>query len=149
MKVESTESLYSWHANVLTFNRKSTVVFVNDSNRYIIVLHGMYAKDFKRLNELFNEAVRITFRAEKLNPELIEQYLQNSPTFSYTRTKDRTSVSRMNRSIDAIHYMLYLLDDKKIIQPIISMKMSRILISHGEKDFIQPNEKLHNDFKNF
>lgn len=146
-EIENVEALYAWHANILTFNRKSTIVFVNDSNRYIIVLHGLYAKDFKKLNELFTEAIRIVFRAEKIKPELIEQYIKQSPTFAYTKTRDRTSVARMNQSIDAIHYMMDLLDDEKIIQPIISLKMSRILITHGAKNYIHPYEELANDFK--
>lgn len=148
-KIPTTNPLFCWHANVLTFNRKSTVVFVNDSNRYIIVLHGMYVKDLRRINDTFTEAIRIIFRKEQISPTLIEQYLQQAPPFTYTKTKDRTSVARMNTSIDAIHYMLDYLDDTKIIQPALSLKMSDQLITHGDKDYIWPNEQLHKDFNDF
>ena len=38
-KVEIVDPLFSWHANIIRVNRKKTVVLVNDSNRYTIVLY--------------------------------------------------------------------------------------------------------------
>ena len=35
---------------------------VNDKNRYVIVLHGLKAKDFKKLDELILQAIRETFQ---------------------------------------------------------------------------------------
>ena len=35
--------LFSWHANIITVNRRKTVVLCNDSNRYIVVLYGLKA----------------------------------------------------------------------------------------------------------
>src|SRR5699024_8237482 len=52
------EKLFSWHANLLTINRRKAVVLVNDSNRYVIVLYGLLARNFKKLDELIFEAIR-------------------------------------------------------------------------------------------
>ena len=42
------QSLFSWHANLITVNRRKTCVLVNDNNRYVIVLYELKAKDFKK-----------------------------------------------------------------------------------------------------
>ena len=39
-----------WHTNLIRVNRRKAVVLVNDENRYVIILHGLKAKDFKRLD---------------------------------------------------------------------------------------------------
>src|SRR5699024_585038 len=52
-----TQPLFSWHANILTINRRKTVVLVNDSNRYVVVLYGLLAKDFQKLDQLIFEAI--------------------------------------------------------------------------------------------
>jgi len=44
---EEKNLLFSWHANLITLNRKKTVVLVNDKTRYAVVLYGLKAKDFK------------------------------------------------------------------------------------------------------
>jgi hypothetical protein len=48
LPLEEEDTLFSWHANMLTVNRRKTLVLMNDSNRYIIVLHGLKAKDPKK-----------------------------------------------------------------------------------------------------
>lgn len=47
------EPLFSWHANLITVNRRKTVVLMNDKNRYVIVLRGFKMKDFKELDKPF------------------------------------------------------------------------------------------------
>lgn len=42
------EPLFSWHANLMMLSHRKTVVLVNDKNRYVVVLHGLKAKDFKK-----------------------------------------------------------------------------------------------------
>lgn len=84
LKVEPTAAnnekpLFSWHAHLITVNRRKTVVLVNDSNRYIIVLHGMKAKDFKNFNELIKNGIRETLLAECIKAEIVEQFIHYSP----------------------------------------------------------------------
>jgi len=137
--------LFAWHAHLLTIKRRKTVVFINDSNRYVIVLYGLLAKDFKRLDELMFEAIKLSFKEEGVEKEVIEQFLQHSPHIRYTKSKDRSSVARMNKSIESVHVFNNLLDNKNIIQTTLSVKASEYIVGDGKNNYIQPNEKLIND----
>lgn len=142
------EPLFSWHANLLTLNRRKTVILVNDKNRYVIVLYGLKAKDFKKLDELILQAVCEAFREEGIKDEIIENYSGYSGKIVYARTKDRTSVARMNKSCEPVYYDKDLLCDKFICQSDLSMRASSCLVGNG-KDYINPNEELLKDLKEF
>jgi len=46
---QESQELFRWRANVITLNRRKTVVVANDATRFGFVLYGLKAKDFKRL----------------------------------------------------------------------------------------------------
>lgn len=143
------EPLFSWHANVLLVNRRKTVVFVNDHNRYIIVLHGLKAKDFKKLDELFVQAVRDAFQQESIKEEIIEQYLEKAKEMSFAKTKDRTTVARMNKSCEQVTYYEDLFTNDVHFQSKVSKRASQFLVVQGKKDYIVPAEELYKDLEEF
>lgn len=75
------DPLYSWHANLITINRRKAVVLVNDQNRYVIVLFGLKAKDFKTLDENILQGIRKTLQEECIEDEVIEKFLQKLGKF--------------------------------------------------------------------
>ena len=89
------QPLFSWHANLITVNRRKTVVLCNDKNRYIVVLHGLKAKDFKHLGELIISAIRETLIDECIKTEIIEQFIDGSPIIAYTKTSNRTMTAKL------------------------------------------------------
>lgn len=54
---EPEQPLFSWHANLLTINRRKAVVLMNDASRYVIVLYGLKARDFSHLDTYIPEAI--------------------------------------------------------------------------------------------
>ncbi|WP_163969667.1 DUF6933 domain-containing protein [Oceanobacillus halotolerans] len=66
------DALFSWHANVVTVNRRNAVVLMNDKNRYVIVLYGLRAKDFNKLDELIFDAIQKTFQEEGIKEDVIK-----------------------------------------------------------------------------
>lgn len=143
------DPLFSWHANVIMTNRRKTVVLVNDQNRYIIVLYGLLAKDFKKLDELILQAIPEVFRAEGIREEVIDQYIEHAPSITFTKTKDRTSIARMNKSIESIYVFGELLESEKIVQPALSCRASRFLVGTGKNDYIYPNGELYKNLEEF
>lgn len=91
--------LFSWHANLITVKRRKAEVLVNDKNRYVIVLHGLKAKDFNNLDALILQGIRETFQEECIKKDIIDQFVNQSKEIIYTKTKDRTSVARMNKPV--------------------------------------------------
>ena len=130
------ESLFSWHANLITVNRRKTVVIVNDKNRYVIVLHGLKAKDFKKLDTSIEQAIRETFQQECIKDEIIEQFIQRAKEINFTKTKDRTSVARMNKACEEIYFNEDLLTGDSLIQSNLSIRVSHYLVGHGKNQYI-------------
>ncbi|WP_158591751.1 plasmid pRiA4b ORF-3 family protein [Oceanobacillus halophilus] len=141
--------LFSWHANLLTLERKKALVLVNDKNRYTIVLYGLTKKHLKNLDELIRESIRITFRKEGFQEDVIEQFIEHSPAISFTKTKDRTTVSRLNKSCETIYFLDDYLDRNSIAQPVLNMHASRFLVGHGKNHYIDPNRELFHDLTAF
>jgi hypothetical protein len=140
--------LYSWHANILTLNRRKTLVLMNDSNRYVIVLYGLKAKDMKKIDTLILQAITETFQSEGIKDEVIEALISQSKEFSFTTTKDRTMVARLNKACENVEYFWddYLNEDS-INQTALNKWVSRLLFGNGKKDYIVPTEELIKDMK--
>ncbi|MEH7523304.1 plasmid pRiA4b ORF-3 family protein [Bacillus sp. JJ1503] len=143
------EPLFSWHAHLITLNRRKTIVLVNDQNRYVVVLHGLKAKEFKNLDEVILQGIRETFREEGIKDEVIEKFLSQSKEISYTKTKDRTSVARMNKACENVYFFEELLENDSIFNTRMSMRVSRFLVGDGKNKYIVPNEEMYKDLEEF
>ncbi|WP_170885665.1 plasmid pRiA4b ORF-3 family protein [Bacillus alkalicellulosilyticus] len=141
-KIEK-DPLFSWHANILIMNRKKVLVFMNDLNRYVLVLYGLKAKDFQNLNQLIGQAIRETFTAESIEDSVIEKYLQLNSEVIITKTKDKTSVARLNKACEAALIREDFIETNAVIQPAMSMKASRMLFGNGKNSYVNPNEELY------
>ncbi len=97
------DPLFSWHANLITMSRRKAVVLVNDRNRYVIVLYGLKAKDFKELDDHIRQAIRETFQEEGIKNEIIEKYINHSKEIYYTKTKDTNSLSIVMKKLIIIY----------------------------------------------
>lgn len=147
--VEGEKPLFCWHANLITINHKKTVVLANDSNLYRIVLHGLKSKDFKNLDQLIIEAIRSTLLEECITADIVEQLINNSPTINYTKTKDKTTVARLNKACEEVHFFEGHLETNRIVQGYVSRLASNSLAGIGSNSYIRPNEALYKDLENF
>ncbi len=149
MVVQEELPLFSWHANIITLNRRKTIVLVNDSNRYIIVLHALKAKDFKNIDEIIINSIRETLQAECIKGEIIEQFLTYSPGIIYAKTKDRSLVARMNKGCDCVFFYGDLLNTDSINQSAINLRASCYMVGDGKGNYICPNEMIYGDLEIF
>ncbi|RXI96461.1 plasmid pRiA4b ORF-3 family protein [Anaerobacillus alkaliphilus] len=142
--IETEENpLFSWHANILIINRKKTVVFVNDLNRFVVVLYGLKAKELQKLDECFIRGIREVFQAEGIQEEVIEDYLQQVKQVSFAKTKGRTYVARLNRDCEDIQYLLDDINANKLIQTRLSKFKNSMLVGDGKGDYYDPNEEMY------
>ncbi|MFC0469157.1 plasmid pRiA4b ORF-3 family protein [Halalkalibacter kiskunsagensis] len=140
-------TLFSWHANLLTVARRKTLVLMNDSNRYVIILHGLKAKDFKKLDELIIQAISEVFRAENIKEDVIKSFLSQSKEMTFTTTKDRTTVARLNKACDHTFFYERELTQESLYQTTASKGASRLIVGDGKNDYIRPNEGLYSDLE--
>jgi len=141
--------LFSWHANLITFNRRKTLVMVNDSNRYAIVLYGLKKRDFEHLNEIILSGIRDVFRNECIDEAAIDEYLGRAGEIVFARTRDRSSITRVNQAAQEVDFYSKDVIEGEIIQGVISRKISRILIGPGQsgRDYTYPNQEMYNDLE--
>lgn len=134
--------LFSWHANLITVNHRKTVVLMNDETRYILVLYGLKAKDFQKLDTLILETLRQTLAAEYVKPEIAEQFISRSPGITYTKTKDRSMVARMNKACDEVYFYSNVLDPNTVSQIAVGIRTSSMIVGDGQNDYIHPYEEF-------
>ncbi len=145
------EPLFCWHANLITLQRKKTVVLINDSSKYIIVLFGLNKTDFQEMGNHIRHGMREAFREEFIAEDIIEQYIQTAMPrpgqITCTRTKNRSLVARLNHACELVAELTDFLDEYYIDQPVLSKEASSYLISVGKSQYVQPNEALISDLE--
>lgn len=147
--VETEQPLFSWHANLIIVNHRKTIVLVNDNSRYVIVLYGLKAKDFKNLNEIINNSIRDTLLDEYIKPEIVERYINHLPEIIYTKTKDRSMVAKMNKACDQVYFYGAKLNSNSIGQSAINIRVSASLVGDGGGNYSYPHESLYKALEAF
>ncbi len=143
------ELLFSWHANLIRVNRRKTIVLVNDKNRYVIVLYGLKAQDFNKLDEHIIQAIRETLQEEFIKDEIIEQFINHSPEVIYTKTKGRSTVAKMNKACELVYGSGDLMLEGFINQSAVNMRASRFVVGDGPNKYVRPSEELYKDLEAF
>jgi hypothetical protein len=95
----SLSQLYSWSANLLTINRRKTIVCMNDASRFAFILNGVKAADVKKLDKLILHGIRQQMLSEGIAPKITEQYLSegnagSAPGIVYSKTSSRKAWRR-------------------------------------------------------
>lgn len=139
--------LFSWHANLMTINRRQVVILVNDQSKYVIVLYGLKATDFSNIDERIKQAIRTVFQEEGIREDVIDDYLHQAGDVMFTKTKDRRSVARLSRTGIEIEFYENLINPDSMIQSDLSFQYSRSLIGDRNNDYFYPNEQLYKDMK--
>lgn len=143
------EPLFCWHANLLAAGRKKTLVLVNDSSRYVVVMRGLKAKDFKILDRLIPWAIKETLREECIKEEVIDSLIERSGAVTFAKTRNRTMVARLNKGSEIVQYFEDYIEAEKLIQCSLSKRVSRIMVGDSTGNYFYPNEKMCADLQAF
>jgi hypothetical protein len=149
-KASEEKDLFCWSVHLLTFNRRKTVVAVNDSNRFGFILHGLKVKDFKSLKGHMLQGIRSCLQDEKIDEGIIEQYLEAAGDPVFTKTRGPKYVSRLNKACEMVEIFNDMLDPGQLFQYKIGRTMNSDLIKIDKaSDYERPHELLKMDLKNF
>lgn len=100
------DPFFSWSADLLTFNRRKVISVVNDGTRSGFVLYGVTAKTVPVLEREILDGIRATLAEAEVAPELIQRYLEDcGGTITFTKTRDRSTVARMNQFNTRLRYL--------------------------------------------
>ena len=97
------DSLCAWTANLLTLNRRKTIVAVNPASRCMFVLYGITAKHIPKMPELILEGIRQMLKSEYIRPEIIENYLDDcGKTVEFVPNSSRSVISVCNQACERV-----------------------------------------------
>jgi hypothetical protein len=82
------------------------VVMVNHATRFTVTIYGVKHGKFKDITVKMTAAIRNTLTAMNLNPEIIEEYLQQAGELEFVANHDRKMTSLVNsHGRDACYYI--------------------------------------------
>lgn len=142
-KIEVSDSLFSWHANIIRINRRKTIVLVNDVSGYVVILHGVKAKGFKNIKRLISDSIRETLIADCIKPDIVEKYLADAGEISFSKTQNRSLVARMNKGCEAADVFDTEYNTDKLIQDDVAKKANNWVFVHIDKDIFNPNDLFY------
>jgi hypothetical protein len=79
---------------------------------------------------------------------VIEAFISQSKKITYTTTKNRTLVARLNKACENVYYFEDKLDQSKINQVTLSKRVSSLLVGNGKNAYTHPNQDLYSDLDN-
>jgi hypothetical protein len=141
------QPLFSWHAHLLVMNRRKTLILMNDKNRYIVVLHGLKAKDMKNLGDIIISAIRETLLNEQIAKEVVEKYLKAAPEIVFAKTKNKSAVAKLNSTCENVSFYTEHFSMQNIIQSHASNMASTYPIFDQKHECTRPNEIMYEDLE--
>ena len=107
-EVDTDNDLYVWHVNYSIIDRKKLLVFMNDLTRFTVVLYGVRKSDFKDIPLMLNMGIHNAMQKLGFTFEEIQKYFDNEkPVVTFSKTKNRKLVARLNKSVEAAEWGCY------------------------------------------
>ncbi|MDD3186630.1 MAG: hypothetical protein PHT76_15170 [Anaerostipes sp.] len=145
---DSVDLFFCWELHIIRFQRKNTLAAVNANNRFLVLMSGMKAADWKLLTKRFEEAVTAGFLSEGYTKEQIEKYFNLADEPIFTKTHGRKPVGGMNKAIDYLYYLPEPIDPEQLYQESQCRFLNRDICSPiGFEDYGYPVEFLEADMK--
>lgn len=138
--------LFRWTANLITVNRRKTIVVVNDYSRYGFVLYGVKAKELANLREIILKHIVLSLQNLNIKEDIIKRYIEEAGEIQYTKTRGPRYVSRIVKACEIVSYVDYEFDESNIYQDEFSKGINRDLIGFGKNNYAEPRELMLNSF---
>lgn len=147
--LEYDDALFSWHANLITINRRKTVVMINNKNRFIVVMYGLKARDFKRIDEVIINALRETLLDECIKEEVVEKYISQSPKCIFTRTKNRAEITKLNHACNTVKLFFDRFDSETVDPKMVNKIANGYIVKIEESGYEYPYRQMYKDLEPF
>lgn len=145
---EPTDLFFCWELHIIRFQGKNSLAAVNANNRFLVLMVGMKAADWKLLSKRFEEAVTMGLLSEGYTKEQIDAYFNLAGEPIFTKTHGRKPVGGMNKAIDYLYYLPEPIDLEQLYQEFHCRFLNRDICSPiGFEDYGYPVEFLEADMK--
>lgn len=136
------ESLFGWHANIITIYRRKVLVLMNNETRFPVIINRLLKKDLANLEELIHEAIHVALRLEGVSETVIDKYFALSKDLSFSKTANRSMVAKLNNTVREVEFWAEFLDKDATIQRYISPLVSKMIQSDAQNKGFYPKEKM-------
>lgn len=124
------DPLFEWTANLITVNRRKTLVIVHAASRCAFVLHGLKIKNLPELPELVLNGIKSLLESEYVRPEIIEQYLNDlGREVSFRANSSRKAVANCNKVCERVQWGSDLLESENLLQKSIQLWLNDDVLS--------------------
>lgn len=94
VEITESESLFSWHANILQLKRKH-IIFVNDSSRLCLIIDGIRSSQAGKLQDKFISSLKEYLLLEGVRKSLIDQYFLEAGEIEIGKTNNKSVIGTM------------------------------------------------------
>ncbi len=143
---EQADPFYCWELHMIRLQGKNTLVAINASNRFAIVLWGMKAPQWKTLEEVIRNGIVRGFLSEGYTGQQVNAYFDQAGEICLTKTHGRSPVATLNKMIGYLGFLPIAMDHGELYQMAHCHEINRELChAAGFTDYGLPVEFLEAD----
>ena len=109
-----------WDVHCITLHGRSSLLLVHCASRYTCVRYDLSPMDWKCLEEIAIEEIRLVLLDAGIPEEQVAEYLQEAGEIQMTRTHGRREVAFLNRAWEDVLSADLLIDKSSHRQPILN-----------------------------
>ena len=109
-----------WDAHCITLRGRSSLLLVHCKSRYTCVRYDLSPMEWKRLEEIVQEEIRLGLLDAGIPEEQVAAYLQGAGEMQLTRTHGRREVAFLNRAWEDVLSSDLLVDEDSCRQPVLN-----------------------------
>ena len=125
VSVDTPDPFFSWHANLLTVNRRRVLLLTNDLTQRTILLYGIWKKDLQAPVRMINMAIRETLLEDRVKSEIMDRYLADGGEILFSRTGGKSALANLNHRCREVERLDGEFCPDTLIQARASRKISR------------------------
>lgn len=141
---EKVDKSNTWYAHTLKINRRNCVVFMHTASHFCMVLWGLKAADYKKLD--FKEHLANLLRAYYVDSDVICTYLYGCGDIAIAKNTDRSATSQLNHMVKVLKYLQNALDSSDLLQTAMSKKLNDRIFSMNGK-YVYPRDLFFDQLK--
>lgn len=140
-KTDDIDPIFTWTANLITVNRRKTLVVVHVPSRCMFLIYGITAKRIPQIPELIKQGIRGLLQSEYVHPEIIEKYFADGgETLTFAANSSRSKVAHCNKACERLHMFSNLFEPNDMFQHAMLPWLNDDLV--GTKDYAYTHELL-------
>ena len=117
---EATCRGFCWDAHCITLRGRSSLLLVHCESRYTCVRYDLSPMDWKRLEGIADEEIRLGLLDAGIPEEQVAAYLREAGEMQLTRTHGRREIAFLNRAWEDVLSADLLADQSSCRQPLLN-----------------------------